>query len=135
MKQFRDSRYWVGEDGKVFSYRKLRKRIARSTYKGKLYQNEYDVPEKWRQLKPQKTGSYRSISLYFGDGKESKKIIDIHRLVAELYCSGYFEGAHVDHIDNDKTNNHYTNLQWCSTTYNIHKGSNTTFPPYSEWSK
>ena len=39
----------------------------------------------------------------------------IHRLVAEIYVPGYFEGAHVDHIDCNILNNHYTmcNVSWC----------------------
>ena len=135
MRQFRESRYWIGEDGEVWRYFEPRKRITRYTWKEKQYQYEYDVPERWKTLKPQNIGKYKSVTLYFGDGKISNKQIDIHRLVAEVYNPGYFDGAHVDHIDNNPHNNHYTNLQWCTKEYNLEKRHKTTFPLYIEWNK
>ena len=42
----------------------------------------------------------------------------IHRIVAELFVPGYFGGAVVNHIDEDKTNNNYSNLEWVSREYN-----------------
>lgn len=42
----------------------------------------------------------------------------VHRLVASLFCDGYYEGAVVDHIDRNKENNHYTNLRWVSPSEN-----------------
>lgn len=40
------------------------------------------------------------------------KAYTIHRLVALHYVTGYEENLTVDHIDNDKTNNHSHNLRW-----------------------
>ena len=52
-----------------------------------------------------------------------KKHLLIHRLVAE----GFVENPNplefncVDHIDNNKINNYYKNLQWCTNEFNISK--------------
>lgn len=39
-----------------------------------------------------------------------------HRLVATHFCEG--SGETVNHIDGVKTNNHYENLEWCSSREN-----------------
>ena len=132
MKQFRDTRYWVSEDGEVWS--------KTDTYNHTYLTNHYGAdrvvkktkctvkrPEKWKKIKPQDNG-YGYFKIYIGE----KKYIRIHQIVAELYIPGYFEGAEVDHIDCNKLNNHYTNLQWCTPTYNRKKGNNPNYPLYSK---
>jgi hypothetical protein len=126
MKQFRDSRYWVSEDGEVFSYFPTKHNF----YSGRSL--PYITEEKWKVKKTYYNRGYEIISLLI-DNKRTN--FQIHRLVAELYIPGYFKGAHVDHIDCNILNNHYTNLQWCTKEYNVKKGSNPTFPLYSEWNK
>lgn len=42
----------------------------------------------------------------------------IHRIVAEAFCENPNNYTEVNHIDSNKTNNHYTNLEWCSRSYN-----------------
>lgn len=42
----------------------------------------------------------------------------VHRVVAGLFCEGWFEGALVDHIDGNKKNNSYLNLRWVSLSGN-----------------
>ena len=130
MRQFRDSRYWIGEDGEVWFHRPYRLRtVPTITRTGKPYIAKIHIPEKWNKRKLQLTKvGYQQIMF------ENTNHY-IHRLVAGLYVPGYFEGAQVDHIDNDKINNHYTNLQWCTKAYNVAKGFKTTFPLYIEWSK
>jgi len=51
------------------------------------------------------------------DGKRYSKLI--HRLVAEAFLEGYFEGATVDHKDCNKLNNNVENLEWVSKSENI----------------
>lgn len=67
---------------------------------------------KERILKPFSNGGrYYRICLC----KESKeKKFLIHRLVAHMFLGDfYFNGAEVDHIDNNIFNNHVDNLKWC----------------------
>ncbi len=137
MRQFRESRYWISEVGEVWSYWEARKWISPNKYKnnisGKSYHTMRNLPEKWKKIKPvMGTHGYLHLAISI-DGIQTSN--NIHRLVAEIYTPGYFEGAHVDHIDNNKTNNHYTNLQWCTKAYNQTKRDSLTFPLYSEWSK
>lgn len=35
-----------------------------------------------------------------------------HRLIALTWCDGHFDGAWVDHIDANRSNNHPSNLEW-----------------------
>ena len=131
MKQFRDTPYYITKDGKVFRYFPPKVRVSTSTYKGKLYRKEYPVPERYKELKQiLRTKNYYVVGIYKSPGV--REMIDIHRLVAEVHCDGYFEGAHVDHIDCNKLNNHYTNLQWCTKEYNIKKGSNPNYPLFAQ---
>jgi hypothetical protein len=41
-----------------------------------------------------------------------------HKLVAKYFCEGYAEGLVVDHIDGNKRNNVYTNLEWVTPSEN-----------------
>mgnify|MGYP003311635078 CR=1 FL=1 len=38
--------------------------------------------------------------------------VPIHILVAKTFVSGYQQGLEVDHLDTDRKNNVYTNLEW-----------------------
>lgn len=52
------------------------------------------------------------------DGKT--KTLRVHRLVAMMYLKDtFFEGAHVNHIDGDKTNNKVQNLEWVTRQENM----------------
>lgn len=53
---------------------------------------------------------------------EYKKFL-IHRLVAESFVDGYFDGAEVNHKDFDRNNNSYKNLEWVSHTDNVYHSS------------
>ena len=47
----------------------------------------------------------------------------VHRLVATAFCKGAGEFEQVNHCDEDKTNNHYDNLEWCTPEYNANYGT------------
>jgi hypothetical protein len=49
----------------------------------------------------------------------NSKECKVHRLVAEYFCDGYFDGATVNHKDCNKLNNNSYNLEWCTASYNI----------------
>jgi len=123
MKQFRDTPYYITEEGKVFRYYPERKHIYNKGYITK--------PEKYKELKPgTQSMGYKQVVLHEGFSKPTS--CRVHRLVAELYVPGYFEGAHVDHIDCNKSNNHPNNLQWCTKEYNNKKGNNPNYPLFAQ---
>lgn len=74
-----------------------------------------------RILKQQDNGKgYKLVDLC-KDGKATKKYI--HRLVALAFIcnpNGYKE---VNHIDENKSNNHVSNLEWCTHAYNMRYGN------------
>lgn len=51
-----------------------------------------------------------------------KKKIYVHRLVAQLFVPNLKHKEYVDHIDGDKTNCTFTNLQWVTNSENVKKG-------------
>lgn len=59
---------------------------------------------------------YKRITLW-NKGKQKKCFI--HRLVAENFVKNINNYDSVDHIDENKENNHYTNLRWTSKSYNL----------------
>ena len=68
-------------------------------------------------LLKQRLGSrgYYQVSL-FKNGVS--KHHQVHRIVAAAFCEGADYFPVVNHMDEDKTNNHYTNLEWCTVGYN-----------------
>lgn len=57
--------------------------------------------------------------------KLSKKYFSMHRLVALHFLDNPNNYEDVNHIDEDKTNNMVSNLEWCSTKYNVNYGTRT----------
>lgn len=51
------------------------------------------------------------------DGKQ--KTYRVHNLVAFAFCKGYEKGMVVNHKDENKSNNFYMNLEWCTQKENL----------------
>ena len=79
-------KYIVSDLGTVFSIKRGR------SLKGLVNQDGYDY-----------------VGLYT-EGRQHR--IAVHRVVAKEFVSGWFQGAVVNHIDEDKTNNTVENLEW-----------------------
>lgn len=74
-----------------------------------------------RFLKPSLChNGYLKVGLHY-DGK--RKQFRVHRLVAECFIPNPDNLQQVNHIDENKQNNHYSNLEWCSNKYNSNYGT------------
>lgn len=91
--------YAITEDGQIWSYKSKKFLIP-----------NYDA------------NGYLKINL-FKDRK--KKSCTIHRLVAETYIPNPNNLSQVNHKDENKTNNHINNLEWCDAKYNMNYGTRT----------
>lgn len=76
------------------------------------------VPERIMALTAKKrkangrTLPYVEVRLRDGSPRDVRcKAFLVHRLVAQAFVGELFEGCHVDHIDGDHQNNHWTNLR------------------------
>ena len=50
---------------------------------------------------------------------DGRKPFKLHRLVAMCYLDNYSEDLQVNHLDGDKTNNHYSNLEMVTNSENV----------------
>jgi Tol biopolymer transport system component len=84
----------------------------------------------WGNVKNNRTGmvlkfrdcfGYNRIRFYNKDKKQGQNIY-VHRLVAEYFIPNPENKRQVNHIDGDRSNNHYTNLEWATNGENqIHR--------------
>lgn len=79
-------------------------------------------------LKPTLSGGYETVSL-------SGKTFTLHSLVAKHFVKGYQEGFVVNHIDYNKTNNFYKNLEWITQEDNIKHNKTTLRGNFGESQK
>ena len=73
---------------------------------------------------------YLSVGLSMG-ARGQRKMVFIHRLVAEAYVPNPYDKPLVKHIDNNKNNNKYTNLIWITEQEAVSKKSNKGSASYN----
>ncbi len=101
--------YYVSNEGKVLSCARLEE------IKGR-HPNPYLRKRRTTILKPRINNSgYYQVSLPFQEGTKRKSI---HRLVAEAFIPNPENKPEVNHIDGDRLNNRYDNLEWCTRSEN-----------------
>lgn len=94
--------YLINENGDVFS-------IPRTDFRNRKHGGIFLK----RKTDPRGYQGYALVA----NGKT--KSIRIHRLVAKHFLRPFVEGLEVNHKDGDKTNNHVSNLELCTTRANI----------------
>ena len=91
-------RYYVTEDGRVYSL----------------------ASNKWVKICKHNGGKtsnkYRYVALYH-NGKHKHALV--HRLVAQAFIPNPDNLPEVNHKDLDKSNNHVSNLEWCTHAENV----------------
>ena len=101
--------YKISDQGRIMA-------ISRRVRFGNQWRNT-----ETKLLRPKRKGTsdnpYLTIILY--NGKRESKTFHVHRLVALHFVEGWYDGAEVNHIDGNKRNNNYKNLEWCNRSKNI----------------
>lgn len=91
-KEFSDGRYKISNYGKILS---TKKNIL---------------------LRPSVVRGYEKVCIFI-DGKY--KIMSVHRLVAMNFIPNPNNYPQINHIDGNKENNFYKNLEWCTPSMNV----------------
>lgn len=86
----------------------------------KIKRNDMNAITKEKIMKQAKDDrGYLMANLYKNGRNHS---IKVHRLVAKLFIPNPLNLPQVNHIDEVKTNNSVSNLEWCTNKYNINYG-------------
>lgn len=97
--------YFVSENGEVYSFK-----------------NKQNEPKKLSQFVD--NVGYKQVILYNDEGK--RKYFRVHRLVGLFFLfEDYKEGLVLNHIDGNKLNNNYKNLEWVTVSRNTQHGYDT----------
>lgn len=101
------SRYMISNLGRVKTKERFSPRLRTKDYHVKEHIHNPPVSNK----------GYRTVIL---SEKSKQKRFLVHRLVAISFVKGRCEDKdHVNHIDGNKLNNHYGNLEWCDHAWNM----------------
>lgn len=79
-----------------------------------------------------KKNGYLTVMLCL-NGKQKR--FHIHRLVCQAFNKNETNYPMVNHIDGDKKNNHYNNLEWCDSSHNMKHAVNIGLINLGEKSK
>ena len=95
---------WVDVEGYEQFYEVNREGMIRSKRTGKI-----------RKPIPNKSNGYLMMFLC---GKNFKKCVYVHRIVAKAFCPNPNNYGFINHKDENKHNNNSSNLEWCTKRYN-----------------
>lgn len=105
-----EARYQVSSRGRVRSLaRVVRNGKGKHTIQGKILKAAIN------------NAGYLVVSLRLANGKRVQKTI--HRLVAETFMKNPNKLPQVNHKNENKLKNEYTNLEWCTCKYNVNYGA------------
>ena len=77
--------------------------------------NEFTRKERFLKLSPQSKG-YLTVVL---QKNATRKMVLVHRIVAEYFVSNPLNKSQINHINGDKTDNKVENLEWVSHRENL----------------
>lgn len=111
-----EHRYMISNFGRIKS---IDRKVVYSdgrvyNYKGKILKTHVNKHDGYVYFNFTKHNYYTNNDYY-----RKTKNLKIHRLVAEAFIDNPYNLPCVNHKDEDKTNNHYSNLEWCTQSYNI----------------
>jgi len=102
--------------------------IENISYPGYLFCPEGDclsIKNNPKKLKPRK-----KINGYIQWVLNGKDVLS-HRIIAEIFCNNEELKNQINHIDGNKENNHYLNLEWCTNIENMRHSINILKRSYS----
>ena len=80
---------------------------------GRVYSHKTSI-----YLKQSTAGDGYSVVFFYSKETKKNKGFLVHRLVAISYVDNSESKPQVNHIDGDKSNNHASNLEWCTRKEN-----------------
>ena len=96
---------------KISGHQNIRRKYAVSSL-GKAASFTKDLYEDGKILKGSLTSGYRTLNLHLENGNGT---IYLHREIAKLFCKKKSsKHKYVIHLNHDKEDNNYTNLEWTS---------------------
>lgn len=83
----------------------------------------FRVNKHYRNYKKGNEGELIELHSTYGNNYKTilhrRKLYMVHRLVAICFVPNTENKPHVNHLDGDKHNNHFLNLQWCTRSENM----------------
>ena len=99
-----------------------RQKYKTAIHRGQIFENYliYEDGRVWSK-KGQKFLAYFPSSSGYHKIALPDRQVKVHHLVAEAFIGPRPEGLTIDHIDNNKLNNHYSNLEYVTLQENLHR--------------